>query len=132
MENQEVNPIPATPSTPTTPITPGTQILMPGSIMWMVFGIVSCCFCFYGWAPMFGWVFAIIALVFGILAFIRGKKMQKDFDADPSRYKKASGVFVKVARITGLVGLIWGAVDIILSIILSIVLVAAESTTYYY
>lgn len=92
--------------------------------MYMIFGIVSCFCCLYGWAPMIGWVFGIIAVVFGILAFLKAKKMQKEYDADPNTYKKAVKVFVKVAFITGLVGLIWGAVDIIVSIIGSIVLVA--------
>jgi hypothetical protein len=124
MENQPVNPIPQTPVTPPTPATPGMQIMMPGAIMWMVFGIIAAVFCFYGWAPFFGWVFSVISIVFGVLAFTKAKKMQASFDAEPDKYKKASKVFIKVASITGLVGLIWGAVDFLISIIVTIVYAA--------
>lgn len=122
MENQDVNPIPTgQPATP--PVNTG-QIMMPGAIMWMVFGIVAVVLDFYGWAPFFGWIFAIIALIFGILAFMKGKKMQIEFDANPDKYKKASKAFIKVAYITGLVALIWSSIDLIISAILSIVFVA--------
>jgi Ca2+/Na+ antiporter len=129
MENQTVNPIPTTPNP--TPVTPNMgQIMMPGAIMYMVFGIVSVVLDFYGWAPFFGWIFAIIALVFGILAFLKGKKMQAEYDADPNKYKKASKAFIKVAYITGLVGFIWAAIDLLISAIISIIYVAAESASY--
>lgn len=130
MENQTVNPIPTTPD-PTSP-TPNSlgQIMMPGAIMYMVFGIVSVVLDFYGWAPFFGWIFAIIALVFGILAFLKGKKMQAEYDANPNKYKKAVKAFVKVAFITGLVGFIWAAIDLLISAIISIVAVAVEGASY--
>jgi hypothetical protein len=133
MENQEVNPIPVTPSTPTTPVnTIGGQIMMPGAIMYMVFGIVSCCLCWEGFIPYAGIVLAIAGLVLGILAWTKGKKMQKEFDATPANYKPANKVFIKVATITGLVGFILSAVFLVIGIILTIVAAVASTSTYYY
>lgn len=122
MENQDVNPIPS--GQPATPPVHTGQIMMPGAIMWMVFGIVAVCLDFIGFMPMIGWIFAIVALVFGILAFLKGKKMQIEYDSNPDKYKKASKAFIKVAYITGLVALIWSSIDLIISAVWSIFIVA--------
>lgn len=127
MENQDVNPIPTTP-TPTTPT--GAQVMMPGAILWMIFGILSCIFCWYGFIPVAGIILSVMALVFGILAFIKGKKMKKEYDANPDKYKKASLGLIKTASITGLIGLILSCIFFVISIIMTIL--AAAATTYHY
>ncbi len=132
MENQEINPIPTTPVTPPTPGTPSTQIMFPSSIMWMVFGIVSVVLCWYGFVPFAGPVCAIIALVAGILAFSKSKKMQKEYDANPDMYKKASKAFIKVANITGLIGLIASCVMLVIGVIMTILAAVAETSSIYY
>lgn len=129
MENQDINPIPATPATPPTPGTPNTQDVMPGSIMYMVFGIVSVCICWFGWIPFAGVIFAVAGLVFGILAFKKSKKMQKEYDANTAAYKPASKAFIKVASITGLIGIILSCIFIVIAIIMSIL--GAMGGAYY-
>jgi hypothetical protein len=131
MENQEINPIPATPVTPPAPGTPSTQIVFPGSIMWMIFGIVSVILCWYGFIPYAGPFLAIVALVFGVLAMKKGKKMQAEYDANPDMYKKASKAFIKVASITGLIGLIVAAIFFVIGIVVTI-LAVMEGAMYYY
>lgn len=121
MENQEVNPIPQTPVTPT-PATPGMQKMMPGAIMYMVFGIVGVILWIYFFIPVAGIILTIVSLVFAILAFIKSKKMKAELAANPNLYKKASATFVKVAGITGLIGLILSAVFFVVSIIMTIAL----------
>jgi hypothetical protein len=133
MENQEVNPIPQAPVIPPTPA--ANQIMMPGVILWMVFGILSCIFCWYGFIPIAGIILAAMSLVFAILAFTKGKKMQKEYDANPEKYKKASASLIKVAKITGLIGLILSCIFVVVSVIMTIVAATAtvyESTYHYY
>jgi hypothetical protein len=132
MENQDVNPIPTTPVTPQSPT--GGQEMMPGAVMWMVFGIISVCLLWFGIIPFAGIFLAIVALVFGILAFIKGKKLGKEFEANPGKYKPASKVFIKVASITGLVGLILSCIFLVLGIIMTILALTetAYHSTYYY
>jgi len=125
MEDQNINPIPNTPRTPTTP---SGQVMMPGVILWMIFGIVSVCFCCIGWIPVVGIVYSIIGIVFGILAFIKGKKLVANFDANPANYKPASQKMAKTAKTTGLVGFIVSIAMLVISIILTII--AAGTAVY--
>jgi prolipoprotein diacylglyceryltransferase len=126
MENQEVNPIPQAPVTP--PPAGGPQILMPGAILWMIFGIISVILCWYGFIPVAGIFLAIISLVFAILAFTKGKKMMAEFQANPGKYKPASAGLIKTAKITGLIGLIISCIMLVVGIIVTIVAFTASSS----
>jgi hypothetical protein len=133
MENQDINPIPTTPVTPPTPPAPGTpstQITFPGAIKWMVFGIISC-FGFCGWIPFAGIAFGVVGLIFGILAFKNGKKMETEYMANINMYNKGSKVFITIAKITGLVGLIASAVCLLIGLILTVVALVAESSNLF-
>jgi hypothetical protein len=132
MENQEVNPIPTTPVMP--PRSTGAQVMLPGVILWMIFGIVSACSCCIGWIPVAGIVYSIIGIVFGILAFVKGKKLLAMYDANPANYKPASQKMAKTAKITGLIGFIVSIVMLCLSVILTAFMTGLEShsSQYYY
>ncbi len=91
----------------------------------MVLSIVSVCL---GWEWAAGWVgliFSIAAVVLGIIARKKATEL-KDVTTNPDR------VFVKVANICGLVGMILGIIAIVLSVVCGIVECSASALNSLY
>jgi beta-lactamase regulating signal transducer with metallopeptidase domain len=123
MENQEVNPIPTAPPAYNTPPAPGVKKpIIDGALAAMIMGIISVCICWFGYIPFYfiGVIFGAAALILAIMAFKRGKEKEALYNQSPENYSKASLVFSKIARYTGLAGLIIAPIMTIIGIILTI------------
>lgn len=104
----------------TPPAQPQALPPIPGSVMSLVFGIISLVLCWYFWIPFAGIVLSIVALIFGILAMSKGKKAMALFTQSPGQYKQGSFSLAKIGKILGLIGLILNAIFLIIAIIISI------------
>jgi hypothetical protein len=103
------------------PTTPQALPPIPGSIISLVFGILSLVLCWYFWIPFAGIVLCIAALIFGILGMSKGKKAIALFAEKPGQFKQGSLSLAKTGKILGLVGLILNAIFLIIAIIISII-----------
>jgi len=101
--------------------TPQALPPIPGSIMSLVFGIISLVLCWYFWVPFAGIVLCIASLIFGIVAMSKGKKAIALFTETPGQYKQGSLSLAKIGKILGLIGTIVNAIFLIIAIIISII-----------
>jgi len=103
--------------------TPPAQALppIPGSIISLIFGIISLVLCWYFWVPFAGIVLCIASLIFAIVAMSKGKKAIALFNETPGQYKQGSLSLAKTGKILGLIGIIVNAIFLIIAIIISIV-----------
>ncbi len=118
MEEQNVNT--ETPSTPSPQPQAAGLPPIPGSIISLVFGIISLVLCWYFWAPVAGIILCIACLIFGILAMSKGKKAIALFNESPGKYKQGSLSLAKTGKILGLIGLIVNALFTIIAIVFTI------------
>jgi len=100
--------------------TPQALPPIPGSIISLVFGIISLVICWYFWIPIAGIVLCIACLILGIVAMSKGKKAINLFNQSPGQYKQGSLSLAKTGKILGLIGLILNAIFIIAGIFITI------------
>lgn len=94
---------------------------IPGSVISLVFGIISLVLCWYFWVPFAGIVLCIASLIFAIVAMSKGKKAIALFNQAPGQYKQGSLSLAKTGKILGLIGVIVNAIFLIIAIIISII-----------
>lgn len=97
------------------------QTAVPGAVVAFVFGIISLATFYIGvWVVIPG----LIPLIFGIIAWSKGKKCEKIYAENPAMYVKAHGVFSKLGKIFGLIGWILAILFMLIGVI--VVLVAGS------
>lgn len=119
MEEQNVTNEQQAPTTQAQPQAAGLPPI-PGSIISLVFGIISLVFCWYFWVPIAGIILCIACLIFGIIAMSKGKKAIALFNEAPGKYKQGSLGLAKTGKILGLIGLILNILFVILAVVATI------------
>ncbi|HQI70965.1 MAG TPA: hypothetical protein PLT47_09455 [Bacteroidales bacterium] len=63
----------------------------------------------------------LIPLIFGIIAWTKGKKCEKIYAENPAMYVKAHGTFSKLGKIFGLIGWLLAILFMLIGVIVVIV-----------
>ncbi len=105
------------------PVAPERLPYVRAAIRGMVFGIVATICGALAWFPAVGFVYGVLGLTFGLIAFISGIRMKAEFKRNPHKYRPSSAKLIRVSFALGLTGLI-------LSFFMSLLCIATTMAVY--
>ena len=82
------------------------------AIRGMIFGIIATVSGALAWFPAVGFVYSALGIIFGMIAFIKGKGMKKEFQQNPGRFRPSSLKMINISFSLGLLGFILSIVMI--------------------
>jgi hypothetical protein len=86
------------------------------AIRGMIFGIVATGCGALAWFPAVGFIYSAVGITLGLIAFIKGISMKKEFALNPGRFRPSSQKMINVSFSLGLLGFILSVIMIFICI----------------